>query len=339
MKYDLVIVMGRFEPLHVGHQVLFEKAKTLAPRTLVLIGSAGSPSTIKNPFSYHEREEMITLTYPDVFVRPVVDYIYNHQRWLTEVNQTVNDLCRAEGLSAPKIAVVGYEKDKTSFYLNDFPQWDLIKVNSEVSVDATNIRNLLFANGISYIKSVVPSPVYAYIKNFLNTEKFQSLLKEFEYIRNYRAPYASLPFPPTFFTVDSMVVQSGHVLLIERKHEPGKGLWALPGGFVEQDETSREAALRELREEVGIKVPPNVLSRCITHEKLFDYPQRSLRGRTFTQVYLIELTSVDGTLPKCKAGSDAKSAKWFTFAEIENMSSMMFEDHFSIIQNMQGLVK
>ncbi len=47
--------------------------------------------------------------------------------------------------------------------------------------------------------------------------------------------------------------KKGEVLLVKRGHEPGKGKWALPAGFIEIDETPEKACLRELREETGLK--------------------------------------------------------------------------------------
>jgi len=147
------------------------------------------------------------------------------------------------------------------------------------------------------------------------------------------------PYAPTFFTVDSVVIQGGHILLVKRRSAPGKGLWALPGGFLNQEETARTACIRELREETGLKVPVPVLNGSITYEKLFDKPDRSLRGRTLTQAFLIELNGGDAKLPKVNGMDDAEEAKWFPIGEVMNMSEQLFEDHFSIIQTMVARAK
>jgi bifunctional NMN adenylyltransferase/nudix hydrolase len=78
-------------------------------------------------------------------------------------------------------------------------------------------------------------------------------------IEKYKESWKAAPFPPTFVTVDAVVVQSGHVLLVKRKAMPGAGLWALPGGFLNQEETLLDGAIRELKEETKIKVPVPVL--------------------------------------------------------------------------------
>jgi bifunctional NMN adenylyltransferase/nudix hydrolase len=132
--------------------------------------------------------------------------------------------------------------------------------------------------------------------------------------------------------VDACVVQAGHVLLIERRAEPGKGLWALPGGFLEQSETIETAVLRELREETKLKVPEPVLRGSIVTSRVFDDPARSLRGRTITHAYLIHLAPHGEGLPEVKASSDARKARWWPLAQVK--PSMMFEDHMSIIKSL-----
>ncbi len=56
-------------------------------------------------------------------------------------------------------------------------------------------------------------------------------------LSGYHAAWASAPYPPVFVTVDGLLLCHGHVLLIQRGHAPGQGLWALPGGFVEPRDT------------------------------------------------------------------------------------------------------
>jgi bifunctional NMN adenylyltransferase/nudix hydrolase len=99
-----------------------------------------------------------------------------------------------------------------------------------------------------------------------------------------------------FVTADAVVVQSGHILLVERGRAPGKGLLALPGGFVNPEERIRDAAIRELREETSIsdgkgQIPPAMLASFIedARTRVFDAPNRSLRGRIITHAFLFRL--------------------------------------------------
>jgi bifunctional NMN adenylyltransferase/nudix hydrolase len=129
------------------------------------------------------------------------------------------------------------------------------------------------------------------------------------------------------------VIQSGHILLIQRDAAPGEGLWALPGGFLEQKEYIEDGVFRELREETKLKVPLPVLKGSVKKTHVFDKPDRSLRGRTITHAYLIELAP--GKLPPVKGSDDARRAKWVPIAALDR--KVMFEDHYHIINYFLGL--
>ena len=140
-------------------------------------------------------------------------------------------------------------------------------------------------------------------------------------------------YPPIFVTTDAGVVQSGHVLLIKRGGMPGEGLWALPGGFLNQNETVKEGMLRELIEEtkLGVRLPK--LEGSIERWFVADHPQRSQRGRTVSHAALIRLP--DGELPKIKGSDDAVDAKWIPLDDLD--PTKMFEDHWDVIDQFLGL--
>jgi ADP-ribose pyrophosphatase YjhB (NUDIX family) len=108
---------------------------------------------------------------------------------------------------------------------------------------------------------------------------------------------------------------------VKRGDMPGKGLWALPGGFLNQEETMLDGAIRELKEETKIKVPVPVLKGSIKESKTFDAPNRSSRGRTITQAFFIDLGV--GELPKVKGSDDAEKAFWVPFNKVKQ--EKMFE--------------
>ena len=67
----------------------------------------------------------------------------------------------------------------------------------------------------------------------------------------------SYDYPRPAVTADCVVITRENepkVLLIERGHEPFKGCWAFPGGFLDMDETTEQCAIRELKEETGLKI-------------------------------------------------------------------------------------
>lgn len=342
--YDLVINIGRFQPVHNGHMANFKHSAKIGKHVVAILGSMDQARTPVNPFIFSERKEMLQALMPSIIVRGVRDYLYNNNTWISQVNAIVDEEVKNLGLENPKIAIMGYEKDETSWYIRAFPQWTFESIGGycEVGgavVDATRIRQLYFQEHFGFLKGVVPDQVYDWLMAFSKTEHFVDMQQEQEFYATYKKQWSFAPYPVQFNTVDAVVVQGGHVLLIQRKAYPGRGLWALPGGFVNPNETCVDGMIRELREETKIKVPEVVLRSSITHEKLFDHPDRSLRGRTFTMAYLIELVSGDASLPKVKGSDDAAVAKWFTENEVMSMSDQLFDDHFSILSYMFARTK
>jgi bifunctional NMN adenylyltransferase/nudix hydrolase len=159
---------------------------------------------------------------------------------------------------------------------------------------------------------------------------FETLSEEYQMVKKYKEAWKAAPFPPTFMTVDAVVVQSGHILLVKRGDMPGKGLWALPGGFLNQDEKMLDGAIRELKEETKIKVPVPVLKGSIKSSHTFDAPNRSQRGRTITQAFFIDL-GFDSKLPKVKGSDDAEKAFWVPLDEVVRNRDKFFEDHVAIV--------
>jgi bifunctional NMN adenylyltransferase/nudix hydrolase len=109
------------------------------------------------------------------------------------------------------------------------------------------------------------------------------------------------------------------------------GLIALPGGFLNQTETLVEGMLRELREETRLKVPLPVLRGSIADRHVFDNPGRSLRGRTITHAFFLQLKP--GELPSVKGGDDADKAWWMSLADLYAHEDQIYEDHLQIIQH------
>ena len=216
----------------------------------------------------------------------------------------------------------------------------------------------------------LPRGIHDYLQAFMLRDEYAQLRKEYEFNKGYkrawdwdatldaflnkelseywpnndnadlitaainilRNNYKVAPYANNFVTVDALVVQSGHILLVKRRSEPGKGLYAMPGGHVNQNERMLDAVLRELREETKIKIPPKVLEGNIVDTMLVDDPKRSLRGRTYTKVFKIELPA--GPLPKVKGSDDAEKAKWVPLSVFQQMEDQMFEDHYRLINEM-----
>ena len=336
-KYDTLVLIGRFQPLHNAHLEIIKRCTALTDQLVVIAGSAKQPRTYKNPFTFDERARMIKAATQGlslrIYTEPNIDTIYNDQAWAVRVQGIVSKYrCIGNG----PVGIIGHKKDESSFYLDMFPQWNFENVEQIEPLGATDIRDLYFKWDFNsnFIKNVVPETTYDFLMEFRRTEEFAQIIREREFVANYKKQYASLPYPPIFSTADSVVIQSGHVLMIKRRAEPGKGLWALPGGYVNAntDRSVEDAAIRELREETGIKVPAPVFRGNIKRSRVFDAIDRSPRGRIITHAFHIELP--DGELPKVKGSDDADKARWVPIAEVK--SEETFEDHFEIISHFLG---
>jgi len=337
-KYDTLVLIGRFQPFHNAHLEIVRRATALTDQLVIITGSANQPRTYKNPFTSFERELMIKnathgmLGAIRVYVEANPDTIYNDQAWAVRIQGIVSKYRVLGG----KVGIIGHKKDESSFYLDMFPQWDYIDVEEIEPLSAVNIRDLYFKRdcNMRFIKGVVPESTFDFLMNFKETADYEQVIREREFVETYKKQYASLPYPPIFSTADAVVIQSGHVLMVKRRAEPGKGLWALPGGYVNAntDKSVEDAAIRELREETQIKVPAPVLRGSIVRSKVFDAIDRSPRGRIITHAFHIELP--DGELPRVKGSDDAEKARWVPIAEVR--SEECFEDHYEIIQHFLG---
>lgn len=344
MDFDFLVFIGRFEPFHNGHATAARIALARAERLILLVGSAGTPRTIRNPWTLAERTVMIeaALEAPAregrVLVKPLRDHLYNESRWIAAVQRAVADAVReAGGPERPRIGLIG-QGDEAERYLRAFPQWPRVELEPAQALSASELRRHLLdaerdggEGGMRLVQANVPAPVYAMLDAFRRSSPaYPQLVAEQRFIDQYRAAWADAPYAPTFVTTDAVVVHSGHVLLVRRRAEPGKGLWALPGGFVRQHETLLDGCLRELREETRLKLPLPVLKGSLQGREVFDHPDRSLRGRTITHAFHFVFPS--GELPPVRGGDDADKARWVPVSEALEMGEQLFEDHLSILE-------
>jgi bifunctional NMN adenylyltransferase/nudix hydrolase len=346
-QYDFTVLLGRFQPFHSGHQQIIQKALDISERIIVLTGSSHRPPELRNPWSHEDRKQMILGSFSEdvrkkIIIMPLIDSPYNDDQWIFNIQTIVKGVTQSYIVRPHiklKIALIGHDKDESTYYLKKFPQWDFVDIG-EVSdnVNATDVRNVYFSNSIYYTKPELlnfrlPEGTISFLKNVYDEQTYLKIYSENAFTQEYKKPYENLKYAPTFNTADACVVCCGHVLLVKRAAQPGMGLLALPGGYVEPNERVVDAMIRELKEETKIKVPSAVLRGSIKKQELFDYPYRSSRGRIFTYGYLIELP--DDELPKTKASSDASDIVWIPIADINPED--MFEDHYAIIMTLLGI--
>ena len=352
-EQDFGVFIGRFQPLHIGHEYVVREALKTTKHLIVLIGSANVARDPRNPFTYEERLAMFRKAFAyemaekRLIVAPLDDHFYSDTAWCGEAQAAVKrivletgnaDGFNANGIADYKISLTGYGKDASSYYLKMFPEWGNIQIDSQYGTfSSSDIRKEYFQRIPSVPGSILSNDIAEWLEEFKLGEDFRTLLAETEYLASYPEQWGKGPF----VTADAVVIQSGHILLVERGRLPGKGLLAIPGGFVDPIERVRDGAIRELREETGIsdakgQIPPAMLASFIddSRTRIFDAPSRSLRGRIITHAFLFRLPE-RRNLFKVKGGDDAAHAQWHQIGDLK--ADMFFEDHWSIINEMADL--
>jgi len=363
-RFDAAILIGRFQPFHNGHAALLEQALEIADCVLVVLGSSFRARNARNPFTWEERAAMIRACFNEADARriifiPVRDY-YDNARWAAAVEEGVRAAMR--GYAAPRLALAGFHKDATTDYLRLFPQWSFVASERQGDFDATPIRGLYFdgseaawphpsrrpreggdpescldsrlrgndAGSWNALCAQVPPAVVRTLENWRLLPAFAAMREEHEAIEAGKKQWGLGPF----VTLDAVVTVAGHVLLVRRKHPPGKGLWAIPGGFLEGRERLLQGAIRELKEETGLDIEDEELVKACRQVAVFDHPDRSPRGRVITHAHWFDLPLP--TLPSVAGADDAAEARWFPVSELPGMEAELFEDHFVILDGFLG---
>lgn len=368
-QFDLLVMIGRFRLLHNGQCSVIDKALTLAHNVLVLVGSANISRNSKgNEFTASEVRGMLRAQYPTsaegsrLSIASISDFMYDEGdlEWIMgvqrEVKTEINHLKYWQSTqNRLRVGLVGFSKDSTSYYLKKFPQWDSVNVDGYKHkgkiVSATDLRQEFFygdkfgTQSIETLRDRVPQRVCQWLFDWAtdNHEVLTNLRAEREFATKYAdehqfrgkldsegRPLGS-KYDPTHATVDSVIIQSGHVLLIRRGHNPGKGKLALPGGFINPGEKPSAAMIREAKEETEIALSPVVLKLALkaTHTFVAETP----RGTFNKHVGLFVLN--DRTVfPEINASDDAEpgSAVWHPLGELD--PTQMTEDHYFLIMKM-----
>ncbi len=345
-EFDCLVFIGRFQPPHLGHLAVIREALRHAGQVIVLVGSAWQARSLRNPWRYEERLRMLRSAFEEeenarIKVVPLLDALYNNDVWVRDVQRKVRDIASPAHARLPRIGLIGASRGQSSYYLALFPQWESVSVPLVEGISASRIRERLFRSAASaedYLSTHaahdLPPGVVARIRDFLEEAPYDQLVEEQQLLDQYRQAWSQAPYPPIFVTVNAVVVQSGHVLLVRRTAAPGKGLYALPGGFISPHERLMDACLRELRERVRLKVPEAVLKGSLRGQRLFDEPHRSWRGRTLAEAFYFALRP-EQQLPQLKPVRGGDHARWVPLADLDPEG--LFEDHFFIIQDFLGL--
>ena len=308
------IFIGRFQvpSPHAGHRMALASAASQCERLLVLVGSANASPSIRNPWDIKHRCAAVRNVLHSqgygskTVVMPLNDYPYSDAMWMTDVRCAVE---RVFGITED-ITIFGHYKEGND-YLSWFPNWKFKDIPSTISIDGTSIRNKLLVENSPEVPLAVR--------------------EDYVYYQNEAKTFASFPHKESlqFVCADALVTCGDEILLIKRAHPPGRGTWALPGGFKHGNETFVQCALRELYEETGIEIDPD----SVGISKLYDSPSRSCGIPRITKVVWISMIEK----PPIRAADDASDVQWINiFTAVNDM--VLFQDHLGIICDMLGFV-
>ena len=328
MLHDVAVVIGRFQPFHDGHLFMVQEALKVAKQLVICVGSSHRARTVKNPFLFEERKQLILDNLPEVaerlYIVAIEDQMYNEQVWIDHICAAVTEVTGQDA----SVALVAHDKDSSTYYLKHFPQWQRIELPYYQHLDATPIRHAYFAE--QPLGEGLSSVTQQFLKAFTADAEYPRLQREYRCLKKYWDEWSGTPYPPFFVTTDSVVVCQDHLLVIQRKYPPGQDLWALPGGFVEAGEWIQAGLLRELREETQIALSDDQLTTALKRIKVFDHPTRSQAGRIVTHAGYFDLG--DQAFPQITADDDAKTVQWYPLADIEQLKTRMHDDHFYIVK-------
>lgn len=334
------VFIGRMSPTHIGHVSTIMKAADGADFLIIFLGSANRSKNLKNPFTFEQRSKMLAQSLKDAGLKidptiwPMEDQPDNAS-WIAKIQQNVA-LATQLIIDEFEVEIVCSSKEDANSYPFWFKNWKTLVVpaikNGAEYLSATYIRDVYFNRNAedTDAHAYLPQASIDFLRDFKYTQDYEDLCEEYDFIKSYKKSWESAPFPPIFVTTDAVVVQSGHLLVIKRKANPGKGLVALPGGFLNPDERILDGCIRELREETGLKVPEKVLRGSIRGYEIFDDPKRSERGRTITNAYFFKLEDhID--LPHVRGEDDAEKAWWMPLGDVYLNRDQFYEDHFMIV--------
>ncbi len=172
--FDYLVFIGRFQPFHLAHLQTVHLALQQSQQVILALGSAQAERNIKNPFSASEREQMILSNFPideqeRIRFVHVID-VYNDEKWVQQVKDLVAGIVETDA----KIGLIGHFKDESSYYLNLFPEWTMVELDSlHNAISATPMREAYYRGEI--LAEAFPQGTIAFLQNFQKTPIYQQL--------------------------------------------------------------------------------------------------------------------------------------------------------------------
>ena len=332
----LAVCAGRFLLPNAANLALVRQALAAAPRCVVFIRRAHMASSPANPFDADARASMLhDALAEDERLR--TEFVPLRERWddqlllrdmgaVTGGQHHVTWIVAGQGPVEPEDLPTGWSLQQTAAGDGD--------------AQAVAWLEQLYAaedpaRGLAALQGSLPAGSAAFLREWIRKPTFATVRDDWRQIAHEKRQWSVAPYPVVLVTVDAVVHAGGHVLLIRRGRSPGRGLWALPGGFLEPREPVMLAALRELVEETGLPLSLREMKQRLKGMRVFDHPERSQRGRIITHTYFFDLG--DMAPPAVQGGDDAAVAQWVQVSRLPDLESQLHDDHFHMLDTFLGI--
>ena len=326
------IVVARFQGgPHLGHcDVLSRASEECDEGVHVLIASSDRSKDFHSPFTVKYRRELIkSLGIPNLELHDLPDFPTNSE-WIAEIIGMVHNL--TEDKDPADINMYFGAKDEVFYrkhFLYNMVPCDMVFFNG-IEISGTIVRESLYRNTPLSVQCLAVT-THARITNTVNSPEFTELRKEYFYVSRDKAtktlahPYNNAIEP----VAHACVIKDGNILMLKRNTPRGYGQWALPGGYVEHTESTKDAALRELREEAGIDLEAidNVVQMAVCVEENLD----DIGVRTLGVNYLFAIKEdVEVTLDH----EEVSDYAWIPFAEVAEGTREIFYNHRLVVKRL-----
>ena len=332
----LAVCAGRFLLPNAANVALVREALAQAPRCVVFVRRAHMAPSPANPFDADARASMLhdALSEDE---RPRTEFVPLRERW--DELRMLRDM---GAVTAGQQRVAWVVAGQAPVDAEDLPTGWSLEQGAAGDGDAQAVAWLeqLYAaedpeRGLAALHQSLPGSAITFLRQWLATETFATVRDDWRQIAHEKRQWSVAPYPVVLVTVDAVVHAGGHVLLIRRGRSPGRGLWAIPGGFLEPREPVMLAALRELVEETGLPLSLREMKQRMKGMHVFDHPDRSQRGRIITHTYFFDLG--DMAPPRVQGGDDAAAAQWVRVADLPALEAQLHDDHFHMLDVFLGI--
>ena len=148
-KYDIGLLVGRFNVFHIGHKSLADLALTMCDRLLILVGSAQESGTLRNPFAIETRIKMIKEIYPNdnVIVKGLLDLTNENDisvEWGRYLLNNVYNIIK----KLPNVMIYGNDESRSGWFAPEDIKdvMEIVVPRSEIPISATELRQLMVDN-------------------------------------------------------------------------------------------------------------------------------------------------------------------------------------------------